>query len=353
MWSEIARLANAGQVDEAMELAKETERSGEIQFKNTMTRRLRIERIAWFARVNRGEKDLKTLFNDIGTELGNFVEKNGTKTANIPKINDKIHEMMIAMRVTMRSWINSMVRDSIRISLRNQGDAIRPIFKDSQEAFEETMQEFSSLDDIIDLFEANRVVSVKTSLANREPGVKLSTPKWKLVQKAVLKKIMKKNVFGLQPSQKIWEITTRAEATLRRVISTEIASGTSSATIARKTKKFISPAKIAEAQELGLRGVYASPFKNAMRLARTETNRAYAKASGEFAKNKTWITGQRFNLSPIHNISDECDSWSNVVVSVEEYNDMVDSGQFPFHPHCRCFVTSEIDDKFLEKEEAA
>jgi hypothetical protein len=90
--------------------------------------------------------------------------------------------------------------------------------------------------------------------------------------------------------------------------------------------------------------VYASPYKNALRVARTEAGRAYTNASAEFAKDKRWITGVRVTLSPAHEYGTGCDCEDREgdMMTPEEFQDEV-----PFHPNCMCFPTYEIDPDFL------
>jgi hypothetical protein len=362
-WAEIVKLVNSDQVELAMDLARTTENSPEIKFRNTLTRRTRVERTAWFTRMAQGDRELRALFTTFADRIAPYIEKNATSIGNIARINIRVHEMVTELRVNLRSWLNRLVRDTAKIALRAKGDALKPIFKNSQEAFEESFG--CTLETILEAFQIGEertlseatkpklaTIYIKTGLASISPAIKSSSLKWKGVQKKVLKTILKKNITGLNPSTRIWDITQSVEQTLKRTIATEIAKGTSSNKIARNIKIYVNPTKLAPVDTGALGpGVYKSAYKNARRLAVTETNRAYAKASGEFAKAKPWIIGKEFHLSGSHKMSDECDSWDGQIVSVDEYNDMVDSGQFPFHPHCMCYDTDVIDENYLDKSE--
>jgi len=54
------------------------------------------------------------------------------------------------------------------------------------------------------------------------------------------------------------------------------------------------------------RGVYRSAYKNAERVLRTETNRAFRLGGAEYAKTRSWAKGMRWNLSPGHPAPDVC-----------------------------------------------
>lgn len=78
-------------------------------------------------------------------------------------------------------------------------------------------------------------------------------------------------------------------------------------------------------------GVYKSSAKNAMRVARTETNIAYRRADNERWNQMDFVLGQRINLSGDHPAKDICDKLA---------------GDYPkeflfdgWHPQCFCYVT--------------
>jgi hypothetical protein len=83
-----------------------------------------------------------------------------------------------------------------------------------------------------------------------------------------------------------------------------------------------------------------------MRLARTETNRAYTQATAKFAENKPWVIGMQVTLSPEHDQFDECDDLANGdVLTPDEF-----ASTIPAHPHCMCYGTYVIDPQYLGDE---
>lgn len=87
------------------------------------------------------------------------------------------------------------------------------------------------------------------------------------------------------------------------------------------------------------RGVYRSSYKNAMRLARTETNMAYRAADCERWKTMEFVRGFRVVLSKNHPCDDICNE-----LSAASENDTSGRGEYPkgfmfkgWHPHCYCY----------------
>ena len=87
------------------------------------------------------------------------------------------------------------------------------------------------------------------------------------------------------------------------------------------------------------RGVYRSSYKNAMRLARTETNMAYRAADCERWKAMEFVRGFRVVLSKNHPCDDICNE-----LSADSENDTSGKGEYPkgfmfkgWHPHCYCY----------------
>lgn len=84
-------------------------------------------------------------------------------------------------------------------------------------------------------------------------------------------------------------------------------------------------------------GVYKSSAKNAMRVARTETNIAYRRADNERWQQMDFVLGQRIQLSHNHPKKDICDKLQG------DY-----PAEFVFdgwHPQCFCFATPILIDE--------
>jgi hypothetical protein len=71
---------------------------------------------------------------------------------------------------------------------------------------------------------------------------------------------------------------------------------------------------------------------NAVRIARTEINNTYRQATIDIHKNKPWVKGYEWVLSPSHPVEDICDAWA-------------DGGPYTYaeahklgHVHCMCHI---------------
>lgn len=84
-------------------------------------------------------------------------------------------------------------------------------------------------------------------------------------------------------------------------------------------------------------GVYKSSAKNAMRVARTETNMAYRRADNERWKRMDFVLGQRIQLSNSHPVRDICDTLAG-----DYPKEFIFEG---WHPQCFCFVTPILMDE--------
>lgn len=336
-WPEISRLAKSGDIKGAKALALEhQERSKVIKAENFTARRIRIERLGLFQLQSEGERNLRLIFNGIGDTLAKKVEKRATGTGSLPSLNTEIRQSTVLLRREINKWLNGLIRKSAVLGFRNMGNALKPVFKSNRESFSGEMEEQ-------DIVEAQLDFGLKTNFARRnKPEISLNTKKWSKIFRKVMRAVTVSNLAGLNPSQRVFELTTGTEIQLKRILANGVAIGKPSATIAREIKKFLSPQVLKNVERLGP-GVYRSPFKNAMRVARTETNRAYTSASANWAKEKEWVEGLTITLSAVHSKTDICDSWAGQTVSPEQFERLV-----PFHPHCMCFGTIKIRKEFLE-----
>lgn len=129
--------------------------------------------------------------------------------------------------------------------------------------------------------------------------------------------------------------------------------------------KFIDYDKEAYQDQWTGRGYYKSSAKNAMRVARTETNIAYRRADHERWLGLDFVLGKRVILSKQHPMPDICDQLS--APNKPKYDADDKRGVYPkefvfdgWHPHCYCFATpilvdpeeiAKMNDAFVEGKE--
>jgi hypothetical protein len=155
----------------------------------------------------------------------------------------------------------------------------------------------------------------------------------------------KKNGLGL--SDRVWNSVKPFRNELEQAIGLAIGEGKSADNLAKEIQKYLNePNKLfkrvkGEDGKLSLslaargykpgRGVYRSSYKNALRVARTETNMAYRTADHERWQKMPFVVGIEVRLSNSHPRYDICDPLA---------------GRYPkdfkftgWHPQCLCFAT--------------
>ena len=173
----------------------------------------------------------------------------------------------------------------------------------------------------------------------------------------------KRKVNGLDLSQRVWNYTGQLKQEMEMAIDLGLRSGQSANDMARDLKQYLrNPDKLfrrvrdehgnlhlskrAKAYNPG-QGVYRSSYKNARRLAATETNIAYRTADYERTLQRDDVLGIEVKLSNNHTL--------NGVPFTDICDDL--AGTYPkdfkfvgWHPQCRCYTTKILvnEDDFAD-----
>lgn len=170
---------------------------------------------------------------------------------------------------------------------------------------------------------------------------------------------------GLNLSDRVWNYTGQFKEEIEMAIDLGLGKGQSAAEMARDIKQYLNEpdklfrrvrdkhgqlqlSKNAKSYNPG-QGIYRSSYKNARRLAATETNIAYRSADKSRWDDLDFVVGIEIRLSNNHTL--------NGVPFVDICDDL--KGKYPkdftfigWHPHCRCLAVpilksqSEIDQDF-------
>ncbi len=343
-WSQIVSLANSGKVEDALTLAAMHEDKNKThRAMNVIARRIRILRVALFALQRQSESRLRAIFQDTASAVAEIVQsriKEGS-VAGLPAVQKEIRAHIIDLRMSLKKELRDIIWKSIMLGVKNMGDAIKPIIRAHQEAFADELAEVALLEERLHVGLTYQVAG-KNNRGRDKATVDVGSDKWNDILSKLYSNIVDKNNEGLTPSQRIWDLTNRLEMDVRRKLVTDIANGRPPQEIADQLQKYIYTGGVDEDTETGP-GIYRSPFKSAMRIARTETSRAYADATAAWAENKSWITGIQPTLSPAHDQEDDCDDYAEgEPMDPAEFADT-----FPVHPHCMCYGTYVIKDEYL------
>lgn len=173
----------------------------------------------------------------------------------------------------------------------------------------------------------------------------------------------KRKEQGLSLSDRVWQYTDQFKEEIEMSLDIGIREGHSAAKMNRDLRQYLNKpdmlfrrvrnehgqlelSKRAKAYHPG-QGVYRSSYKNARRLAVTETNMAYRTADNLRYQKMDFVVGIEIHLSGNHTLNGE------------PFHDICDelAGKYPkdfkftgWHPQCRCFVTSILKTR-EEREE--
>lgn len=162
-----------------------------------------------------------------------------------------------------------------------------------------------------------------------------------------------RKVGGLNLSDRVWRYTEQFKAEIEMGLDIGIRNGRSADELSRDLRQYLKQpdklfrrvrdehgqlqlSKRAKAYHPG-QGVYRSSYKNARRLAATETNIAYRTSDHLRWQQMDFVVGIEIHLSNNHTLNGK------------PFHDICDelAGKYPkdfkftgWHPHCKCFATS-------------
>lgn len=339
-WKKIKSFVANGDIKDATALAKKHEQSHKsVRAENVIARRIRIQRTELFNIQRDHLQRINDVFEITSTFLGHKMIMLENNISSLTAMKKHTRAAIVDLRRSLNVIITDLIWQSIILGVKNMGEAIKPILRDNKESFVEELAD-------VELIEERLTLGLSKQFANRTKGtVVMDSDKWQGILDNIYSEIVKENLTGMTISDRIWDLTSRAEQDINRLLANNIAKGSSSREIADQIEKYIFTKGIDSDFQSGP-GIYRSPLKNALRIARTETNRAYTKATAAWADNKPWVKGIRVTLSPAHDKEDDCDD----VVS-EQPDDGYSPDEFssiiPVHPHCMCFGTYVIDENYL------
>lgn len=157
-----------------------------------------------------------------------------------------------------------------------------------------------------------------------------------------------RKVNGLNLSDRVWRYTNQFKDEIELGLDVGIRSGRSADEMSRDLQQYLKNpdmlfrcvrdehgqlqlSKRAAAYHPG-RGVYRSSYKNARRLAATETNIAYRTSDHLRWQFMDFVVGIEIHLSNNHPVPDICDDLKGSYPKDFKFTG--------WHPHCRCYATS-------------
>jgi hypothetical protein len=188
-------------------------------------------------------------------------------------------------------------------------------------------------------------------------------------QLSILLNAASEHLYGdsLNLSARIWQVENGGREAIIEVLLRGIANGDSAWNIAQELEQFLganmdcprwtstrlygrTKTQIANGDTAGLQGKTGSPCDgagvsyNALRLARTEIQKAHALATDRIMAAQPWVEKEQVHLSSAHSGNDICDE---TIAGGEGGKGIYDVGtiELPLHPNCLCFKTAVLMDE--------
>lgn len=269
------------------------------------------------------EKEIAKLFSEAAGQISNEILKSA-KGGKIPSIRLRY----LHRRITK-------ITDSLRKKVRGR---IRRMTKNSIDyGMERAMLEASVL-----IPKGKFKIGVGTAWIDeagkihkfRADKEKYSDSVWSRLNLEAFDAVTKTDFGGIPFSRRIWDSVWPAEKSIKYQVQLAIIRGSDAAKLARDIKKYLGVPDIPVGKVLkdfhpGA-GVYKSAYKNTMRVARTEINRAYTEGTYRYSKHKSWVDGYIWRTAS-GNPCEVCDPQDGVFYPKE------DPPAIPAHPHCFCY----------------
>ena len=337
-WEEIKKLVKQGKDDEAEARVKACMTTTRVRVLNKIAVSHRLKRREYLKMqrdMEAGIKaDLEAFSDKIAGWLSNAAASDGTVPyAALNRILNMARKLNVktwaAVLNRMKAGIRDAVWHGIVVTMQSAQDGL-DLFKKLKSPQESEFAVLAEAD--------QKAILARTSVT------------FKTIFDRVTKRMISQKLFtnrpggvarsGISLSNRVWDLRDAHLRRLRAVIAAGIAAGRPATAIASDIKAMTHVGQISTAgrasSEPG-RGAYKSAYKNALRVARTETNNAYVDAEMEYAKHKGYK--KMWNVSVGHREEDECDDMAGKIFDPEEIEDI-----YPLHPNDACYFTTVLPD---------
>jgi len=293
-------------------------------------------RRSWEAHMETRLKEIYDLFQMSSNNIINQMERYSIKGTIPPyRLNllyDSIKKEMQILRIALNGRFNSFLNDSINGGIGDQIKTLDQLTKDGL---------FSGKFNL-----GSSQINVDGSISKYSRDLSTySKSMWGKINKDAMEFLLRYPFSGDMLSSRIWHVTYEAGRAIRQAIQMGVLEGWSSDRLAGSIKDFLQEknrlyrrvrkdgrlvlSKAARGYHPG-QGMYRSSYKNAMRLARTEINRAYTEGALRYGATKPWIDGYIWRVGS----GNPCPICAG---NNGNYYSKDDVGGIPAHPHCMCW----------------
>lgn len=349
-WAKIVRLVKQGKDEEAEAHAKAViDASPKAQVRNRVAVRHRIGRREYLAYQKDMEEKIRGVLGALAARVERMLANNAGEDGKIPlaKINGLLDRLKAANTEAWReiltiltAGVKASIKFGITVTMQSAQDGLN-FAKESLEALGFNI-------DALGIFALTDLAQTAKELAILEGPKKATIARTSTTFQTVFdrvatrrleKGILKNQVrgtyqTGFSLSRRVWDLRDGHLRQMRNTVASGIAQGRPATAIAKDVKGFtvVGPTASGVATGSGP-GVYRSAYKNALRLARSETNIAYHEAEIEYAKAKGYK--KMWNVSKGKRTEDICDELAGNIYEAE------DVPALP-HPNCSCYLTTVI-----------
>lgn len=209
---------------------------------------------------------------------------------------DALSERNKEAYAAIASGFQTAIRNSVKVGLQHSMANAEAVVRHARRSKESSII-IIDVDELISLTE--------TDPLKQQLTYSMSDSVFKKLFKGALRDTMEAGLFGKgkRVSSRVWDLRGQNMASMKRILAAGITAGDDPATISRAIRGILVQPKTlrgnARAAATPGAGIYRSAYANAMRLTRTETNRAYVLSDTIFAESKSWnliwqvSTGQR------------------------------------------------------------
>ena len=303
-------------------------------------------RRSWETLAEEKLKELYDLFqissNNIIAQLDNFTIEGKVPPYRLNILNQNIKKEMRILRIAMNGKFRSYINSALNYGI---SDPILVLEKLKAEGLFKGKSMLGS---------ASLNADGSISKYNRDLST-FANSMWGRINSNALEFLLRYEFGGDMLSGRIWRITYEAGRAIKQAINIGVLEGWSSAKLSRSIRGFLNePNRLyrrvrkdgtlvlsepAKGYHPG-QGMYRSSYKNAMRLARTEINRAYTEGTLRYGATKPWIDGYYWRVgsgNPCPICSDENG----------EFYPKDEAQGIPAHPHCMCYWELHIKEEVL------
>lgn len=268
-------------------------------------------------------------FREVADQLARELVRSEREGSVPPSQQDRLNKQVAAESARLRARIRANI-------LRGMSSTIDQALKTSILA--------------MDAAKITKGIQIGTSFIGPDGNVRrynaikqtLQQSTWLKVNRDAMRAALAWKPDGIAFSDRVWDITWETQKQMIRIVNSGIAEGKSAQKISRQLRQYLQQPERRYGKALKNyrpgRGIYRSPYKNAMRLARTEMARAWTEGTIRYAQRKTWIDGYIWRRGSVLDCSTgECPA------NADKFYPKGEEPELPPHPNCLCRLDLHIE----------